>query len=102
MVFGALFLRLWALEVLSGQQYLRVAQNNQLRSVRLEAPRGAIRDRNGKLLVGNRPSTAVQLWPSDLPDKWYLRLGELRLLSQALDVPVKEMRPRSPGGRPIR
>jgi len=34
-VFGALFLRLWALEVLSGQQYLRVAQNNQLRSVRL-------------------------------------------------------------------
>ena len=90
-VFGALFLRLWALEVLSGQQYLRVAQNNQLRSVRLEAPRGAIRDRNGKLLVGNRPSTAVQLWPSDLPDKWYLRLGELRLLSQALDVPIKEM-----------
>jgi penicillin-binding protein 2 len=91
-VFGALFLRLWALEVLSGQQYLRVAQNNQLRSVRLEAPRGAIRDRNGKLLVGNRPSTAVQLWPADLPDKWYPRFRELRLLSQALGVPVKEMR----------
>ncbi len=91
-VFGALFLRLWALEVLSGQQYLRVAQNNQLRTVRLEAPRGAIRDRNGKLLVGNRPSTAVQLWPSDLPDKWYPRFRELSLLSRALGVPVKEMR----------
>jgi penicillin-binding protein 2 len=35
LVFGALFLRLWALEVLSGHQYLRVAQNNQLRTVRL-------------------------------------------------------------------
>ena len=41
LVFGALFLRLWALEILSGHQYLRVARNNQLRTVRLEAPRGA-------------------------------------------------------------
>jgi penicillin-binding protein 2 len=90
-IFGALFLRLWALEVLSGQQYLRVARNNQLRTVRLEAPRGAIRDRNGKLLVGNRPGTAIQLWPADLPDRWYLRLAELRLLSRVVDVPVREM-----------
>ena len=37
LVFGALFLRLWALEILSGHQYLRVAQDNQLRTIRVEA-----------------------------------------------------------------
>jgi penicillin-binding protein 2 len=91
LVFGALFLRLWALQILSGHQYLRVAQNNQLRAIRFEAPRGPILDRNGRVLVDNRPGTAVLLWPADLPDKWYLRLRELRRLSQVVHVPVKEM-----------
>jgi penicillin-binding protein 2 len=91
LVFGALFLRLWALEILSGHQYLRVAQNNQLRTVRLEAPRGPILDRNGRILVDNHAGTAVALWPSDLPRKWYLRLRELQSLSRIVHVPVKEM-----------
>jgi penicillin-binding protein 2 len=91
LVFGALFLRLWALEILSGRQYLRVAQNNQLRTIRLEAPRGPILDRNGRILVDNRAGTAVVLWPADLPHKWYLRLRELRRLSQIVHVPVNEM-----------
>src|SRR5438094_311649 len=39
-VFAALFLRLWALEVLQGTHYLKTAENNQLRTVRLQAPRG--------------------------------------------------------------
>jgi penicillin-binding protein 2 len=91
LVFSALFLRLWALQILSGHQYLRVAQNNQLRTIRVEAPRGPIVDRNGRILVDNRPGTAVVLWPADLPDKWYLRLRQLRRLSQVVHVPVKEM-----------
>src|ERR1051325_1223818 len=33
--FGILFFRLWALQVLSGPQYLRAALDNQVRSVRL-------------------------------------------------------------------
>jgi penicillin-binding protein 2 len=90
-VFGALFIRLWALEVLSGQQYLRTARANQLRNIRLEAPRGPILDRNGRVLVDNQAGTAVQLWPADLPDKWYVRVRELRLLSQVINVPVNEM-----------
>ena len=35
LVFCALFLRLWALQVLSGTHYLRVARTNQLRTIRL-------------------------------------------------------------------
>src|SRR5204863_9296333 len=37
--FAVLFFRLWALQVLSGNQYLVAAQNNQLRLIRREAPR---------------------------------------------------------------
>ena len=91
LAFSALFLRLWALQILSGHQYLRVAQNNQLRTIRAEARRGPILDRNGRILVDNRAGTAVTLWPADLPDKWYVRLHQLQRLSQVLHVPVKEM-----------
>jgi penicillin-binding protein 2 len=68
-VFAILFLRLWALQVLSGEQYLRTAQNNQVRTLRIEAPRGVIRDREGRILVGNKVGTALQLWPADLPEE---------------------------------
>jgi penicillin-binding protein 2 len=90
-VFGVLFFRLWALQVLSGPQYLRAALDNQVRSVRVEAPRGQILDRNGRALVTNIPGTAVELHPGDLPDTWAARLDELRRLSKVLHVPVLQM-----------
>jgi penicillin-binding protein 2 len=90
-VFGVLFFRLWALQVLSGPQYLQAAMNNQLRSVRLEAPRGQILDRNGKELVRNIPGTAIQLYPVDLPDTWSERLEELTRLSKVVRVPVVDI-----------
>jgi penicillin-binding protein 2 len=90
-VFGVLFLRLWALQVLSGSQYLKTAENNQLRTVRLQAPRGVILDRNGLPVVTNVAGTAVQIWPADLPKKWKSQLAELRALSKILDVPVPQM-----------
>jgi penicillin-binding protein 2 len=89
--FAVLFFRLWALQVLSGPQYLRAALDNQLRSVRIEAPRGQILDRNGKPLVTNLPGTAVQLYPADLPDTWAARLDELKRLSKVVHVPVPEL-----------
>jgi penicillin-binding protein 2 len=90
-VFGVLFFRLWALEVLSGPQYLHAAVNNQLRSIPLEAPRGPVLDREGRTIVDNRAATAVQLWTADLPQKWSARLNELRRLSKIINVPVREM-----------
>jgi penicillin-binding protein 2 len=90
-VFGVLFFRLWALQVLSGPQYLRAALDNQLRSVRVEAPRGQILDVNGRPLVTNIPGTAVEIHPADLPDTWAARLNELRRLSKVVNVPVLQM-----------
>ena len=91
LVFGVLFFRLWALQVLSGPQYLQAALDNQLRSVRIEAPRGMILDRKGRELVTNVPGTAVQLWPADLPNTWAARLDELKRLSRVVHVPVPQL-----------
>jgi penicillin-binding protein 2 len=90
-VFGVLFFRLWALQVLSGPQYLRAAMDNQLRSVRVEAPRGQILDAKGRPLVTNVPGTAVEIHPGDLPDTWAAQLNELRRLSKVVHVPVLQM-----------
>jgi penicillin-binding protein 2 len=87
--FGILFLRLWSLQVLSGDRYLVAAQNNQIRALPLEASRGVILDRNGNVLVTNKPSTAVRIWVADLPRK--RRYQELRLLSSVLHVPRREL-----------
>ena len=91
LAFGVLFFRLWALQVLSGPQYLQAALDNQIRSIRVEAPRGQILDRNGRPLVINVPGTAVELHPADLPMTWAARLHELRRLSRIVHVPVNEM-----------
>src|SRR6266487_1257979 len=72
--FGILFFRLWALQVLSGPQYLQAALNNQVRSIPLPAQRGEIFDSTGHPLVATTPGTAIQLWPADLPKNGHLRL----------------------------
>jgi penicillin-binding protein 2 len=82
--FAVLFFRLWSLQVISGERYLSEAQNNQLRTIRVEAPRGYIVDRNGKVIVSNVPGTAVKLWVGDLPKQG--RYDLIRRLAAVLDV----------------
>ena len=98
--FGILFFRLWALQVLSGTQHLRAAQNNQLRTLRIEAPRGAILDREGRKLVDNKAATAVQVFPADLPEG-RARERLLRRLALILHVPygrvARDVRRRAAG-----
>ena len=86
-VFALLFFRLWSLQVLSGAEYLDAAQNNQLRTIRVEAPRGPILDRKGRVIVGNVPGTAVKLWVGDMPKKEG-RYRMIKQLAAVLDVPV--------------
>jgi penicillin-binding protein 2 len=88
-VFAILFLRLWALQVLSGDRYLNAAQNNQLRTVPVEAARGSIVDRAGRTIVSNVPGTAVQIWTADLPDEG--RYAMFRELSKVLRVPLPRL-----------
>ena len=84
--FAVLFLRVWSLQVLSGPAYLHAAQNNQLRTVRIQAPRGAILDRDGDVLVGNTAGHSVQIWPADLPREGRYRL--LKRLARIVNAPA--------------
>jgi penicillin-binding protein 2 len=89
LVFGVLFFRLWSLQVLSGKQYLSAAQNNQLRLIRVEAPRGPILDRHGRVVVSNVAGTAVQLSIGDVPQSRRPRL--IRRLASVLNVSSREL-----------
>ena len=63
-MFAIIFFRLWFLQVLSGDKYRAQANNNRIRDVDVPAPRGDIVDRNGRVLVDNRVSIAVQVDPA--------------------------------------
>ncbi len=67
-LFAVVFFRLWYLQVLSGDQYLAQAQTNRVREQPLPAPRGSIVDRNGTVIVDNRPAIVVRIKPESLPD----------------------------------
>ncbi|HVU76100.1 MAG TPA: penicillin-binding protein 2 [Gaiellaceae bacterium] len=90
-VFAVLFLRLWALQVLAGDRYLAQANDNRVRTLRIDAPRGEVVDRTGRVLVENQPGWRVELWPADLPKTWERERAELQALSKVTGVSVSDM-----------
>ncbi len=54
-------IRLYYLQVVKGEYYNERAENQRVRFIPIPAPRGAIFDRNGKLLVDSRPTYNVVL-----------------------------------------
>ncbi|HWA53144.1 MAG TPA: hypothetical protein VG816_03115, partial [Solirubrobacterales bacterium] len=91
-LFAILFFRLWLLQVLDGEKYLAEAKNNRTRSFRTSAPRGEILDRNGKLLVANRTSLALQVNPRKLPEDPAERRAELSKLAQLTHSTLRKVR----------
>jgi len=96
-LFAIVFFRLWYLQVLSGDKYLAEARVNRVREQRIQAPRGKIVDRNGRVIVRNRVAVVVELDPAKLPDKereyaagWGRRAG------------LRAARPKGKRGDPIR
>jgi penicillin-binding protein 2 len=67
-LFFILSLRLWYIQVHKGEQYGRLAEENQLRREVIHAPRGTIMDRNGRLLALNQPGYALTLVREDCKD----------------------------------
>jgi len=65
-VFLILVSRLWFLQVIGGQKYMELAEGNYIRTIPIDAPRGLIYDRNGQVLVNNRPSIGVSVSPLEV------------------------------------
>ncbi len=60
-LFGALFARLWFLQVMNAPKAQAAAANNGIRLVYAPAPRGVIEDRNGNVLVGNVNEPVIEV-----------------------------------------
>ncbi|HEX6687899.1 MAG TPA: penicillin-binding protein 2 [Solirubrobacterales bacterium] len=91
-LFGLLFFRLWFLQVLNGEKYLAEANNNRTREYRVSAPRGEILDRNGKKIVTNRTSLALQVNPNKLPENPHRRRAELAQLADLTHSSLPRLR----------
>src|SRR5262245_10338153 len=66
-VFLILLVGLWSLQLLRSKYYVELAERNRIRSTPLVAPRGKILDRNGQILVDNRPSFTLVVMRDYLP-----------------------------------
>lgn len=86
-VIGALFMRLWNMQVISSSSYTEQAEKNRTRSISTHAARGRILDRNGAVLVGNRPSLVVLAEQSVLDDE-----AELQILAALIGIPKAVLR----------
>ncbi|MGI5940100.1 MAG: penicillin-binding protein 2 [Thermoleophilia bacterium] len=94
LLLGVLGFRLWFLQILTGDEYVASAENNRVREVVVEAPRGVIYDRNGRIMVENRAGLSVGLLPMDMIDPDDDPAGfrdEISRLADVLDMPVADL-----------
>jgi penicillin-binding protein 2 len=85
--FLIIILRLWFLQITSGEEYEKRAYGNRVRIRQLAPPRGHILDRFGREIVTNRPSFNVALIQEDSHD-----LSDvLERLAPILDMEVSEL-----------
>ncbi len=83
------------LQIFQADKYRELALNNRIRRVALSAPRGVIHDRNGEVLVGNRPSYDVELVLDEVKD-----LGQMaKDLGDILQVDPQDILRRVKSGR---
>ncbi|MCK5861093.1 MAG: hypothetical protein KAH38_01320, partial [Candidatus Hydrogenedentes bacterium] len=64
-----LCVQFWRLQVLSLDEFSKLADENRVWQKRLVSDRGIIRDRNGELLADNRASADVLIVPGECPDE---------------------------------
>jgi penicillin-binding protein 2 len=62
---GLLLVGFWKLQVIDSEKYTQWAERNRVRSIPVIAPRGRMLDRDGRVLVDNRPSFSVLLLRDD-------------------------------------
>ena len=85
--FAILIMRLFYLQVIEGEEFRRLSQNNCIRLQQIDPPRGLIFDCNGRLLVDNRPSFDLSI---TLKDAQPIE-KTIEKLAYYLKIPVEEL-----------
>ena len=86
LVIVVLITRVGYLQIYDGEYYSRLADGNRIRIIPTVAPRGTFFDRNGQLLVTNRPGFAVSLLPLSKPNPQIVEK-----ISKLLNVPLEDI-----------
>jgi penicillin-binding protein 2 len=68
-IFLILLSRLWFLQFIEVDRLREMSENNRLRFIPVAASRGALLDRNGKVIVNNTPSFSLAVIPNEVKDK---------------------------------
>lgn len=85
---GVLLLGFWKLQVIDADKYSSLAERNRVRAIPVIAPRGRMLDRDGRVLVDNRPAFSVLLLRDDpvLVEKY------LPAIADGLGVSIADLR----------
>ncbi len=65
---SALAVAYWFVQIVRGDYYFSLSENNRIRAVKITAPRGYVLDRNGAPLVENEPAYTLQLYRREARD----------------------------------
>ncbi len=101
MVFGILILRLWFLQVVNGPAYRAKSEHNRIRLHDIPPFRGMILDRNGEVLVDNRPSYDLYVIPEEVQDRSQL-LNRLSSLGDLNREPAERLLDKAARGYPFK
>jgi penicillin-binding protein 2 len=80
--FSLIFSRLWYLQIIKGEDFKNLSENNRIRVQEIPAPRGILYDRDKTPLVDSFPSFDVSLYRQDVPSMEILipRLSRVLLM----------------------
>jgi penicillin-binding protein 2 len=85
--FCLLFVRLFHLQVIQGEELRRLSENNSVRLEHTDPSRGLIFDRDGKTLVDNRPSFDLSIILKDARPV----VDTIEKLASVINVPASEL-----------
>jgi len=90
LIFFMLLIRFAYVQLYKGDEFLQASEENRLRTIAIEPRRGLIIDRNGTILVDNRPAYALYTTPAELSNP--KSDSACNILAAALKTTQQELR----------
>ena len=87
-----LVVRLWYLQIQRGDDYAQLSESNRIRAQDLNAPRGNILDRKGRIIVTNRPCFNIVWVREDAPNPDAVLKKLSRILHEDISVILERIR----------
>ncbi|MGD0229456.1 MAG: penicillin-binding protein 2 [Syntrophorhabdales bacterium] len=87
-----LFMRLFDLQILRGEEMRKLSEQNRVRAKKVLAPRGTIFDRKGRILADTRPSFNLYLMREDIKDFNQTVDGMVQLLELDREAIIEKLK----------